>query len=94
MSKKVLTALLVGLVVCFIAQPITLQAKESDPVKAKFSLIEDYSAPLVIPTVVKLDPTVLRTVKAPEVQKSGVPPLAWVYLGVVAGVSFGCLAQK
>jgi len=95
MRKKVLTVLLIGLVVCFMAQPITLQAEESDPVKAEFSLVEDYSAPLVIPTVVKLESAMLQTVKAPEMDegKKGLEPFVFISFSLLAAFCFGCMIQ-
>ena len=58
--KKALSVLLVSLVFCFMAGPIMVQAEESVPVATEFSLTKEYSKPLVIPTVFKLEPTITQ----------------------------------
>ena len=67
--KKALSVLLVGLVLCFMAGPVMVQAEESNPVVVEFSLTKEYSKPLVIPTVFKLDPTMLQKTEAVEAKE-------------------------
>ena len=66
--KKFLTVLLVSVVFCFTAGPVMVQAEETGVEVTEFSLSKEYSRPLVIPTVFKLEPAMLLNVKASEVE--------------------------
>jgi len=93
--KKFLTVLLIGLVVNFITQPIMLQAEESVSTKVGFSLTEEYSAPLVIPTVFKLDSIMLQNTKTLELtqEQKGAQPFIFISFAIVVGFCFGSLIQ-
>lgn len=73
--KKVLSVLLASLVFCFMAGPVLAQAEEANPVAVEFSLMKDYSTPLVIPTIFKLEPIMLQKSEAPEVEKESDAPI-------------------